>query len=886
MINVKKMKNLFVLLAFVGTVLGVFTSCKKKSSGSGGSSGPSSSQIKSFILDSVAGKITNPPSGTAHGKGTIELEFKGDLGEIIGRLTSATPTIVLQNAQATISPVASAAQDFVDSTVVYTVTSQDKTTSTAYTVAITINGISFPTQPLTPAQLASTIKSYVAATPDGIYNMIGVITNYVSGGQTLGTINLNLFVESTAPPVDLSNLNVTITFNDALANLTVTPNPQVNPVNLSNDVVYTVTNNVQHTTTTYTVSVTKTVVDCVITNSTHLIGTTNKLTGTKVCYLMNNIDLTSTAFIPIPAFNGTLNGNHETITLNTFTNNFNGGSNNVGLFNVLFGTSSTALAQVNDLNIIVPTQPTVWITNFGALAGVAQNASINRVDVTFTGNAGVNGSALGGIIGWVNGGQELNITNSNVVFQQLSQASTNNNGIGGVVGVNQSVNMNIANVSVSGATISDAGANVGGIIGQNLNTSSINIGSSSVNITGTISGSGTTGAIGGVIGSANTGSITLDSLTVTVADLGGTSPTLLNTGGLVGAKSAGNLTIRNSSVNANLQGVIINTSAGGPGGFGGLVGAVDGNNNSIVNSTSTLNFSGTASQVGGLVGFLTSANSSNLNITNSGSSGNISGQQFVGGVVGQLASTNPTISTFTNVYSTGTITAAATGDHAGGLLGGAVNFSITSSTATGTVSGGATSQLIGGLVGAAGGVVTINTSAAKGAVSGAAFVGGLIGQIAGSGAATIITQTYASGSVTGTGNNIGGLIGQHAPGAIALTITDCYSTSAVTAGTSSLLVGGLVGEMHGGTITDSYSTGFSTAPGNNRGSVIGYTDANTTVKRSFVQSGGTAVPYGGTGVATGSDPINPLISPYNYAPFTDGSVWKNTTATPTLVNAP
>lgn len=76
----------------------------------------------------------------------------------------------------------------------------------------------------------------------------------------------------------------------------------------------------------------------------------------------------------------------------------------------------------------------------------------------------------------------------------------------------------------------------------------------------------------------------------------------------------------------------------------------------------------------------------------------------------------------------------------------------------------------------------------------------IVGGLVGQNSGGTITNSYATGSVTGKWN-VGGLVGLNYYG----TITDSYATVSVTGDSSS--IGGLVGKNNDGTITNSYATG-------------------------------------------------------------------------------
>lgn len=206
----------------------------------------------------------------------------------------------------------------------------------------------------------------------------------------------------------------------------------------------------------------------------------------------------------------------------------------------------------------------------------------------------------------------------------------------------------------------------------------------------------------------------------------------------------------------------------------------------------------------GLFGYVVSAGGAMLkNVTLSG--GSVSGGLYVGNLVGHITGD------ILNTYSTQAVTGTG---YRGGIAGWSTG-NISNSTATGPVTG--TGDYVGGLVGwitgnidccystapvtstgsyvgGLAGWVTgnITRSYATGNVNtGSLYVGGLAGWVTGN-----TSNSYALGSVTTVGGNVGGLIGWNDG-----LISNTYSAGAVSGGVP---VGGLVGFMNGGTITNSF----------------------------------------------------------------------------------
>ena len=133
------------------------------------------------------------------------------------------------------------------------------------------------------------------------------------------------------------------------------------------------------------------------------------------------------------------------------------------------------------------------------------------------------------------------------------------------------------------------------------------------------------------------------------------------------------------------------------------------------------------------------------------------------------------------------------GSQVGGLMG--VNDAGTMSNCyvTGTVTGG---QFVGGLIGSNGG--TVSSSYVTAAVTGLFQVGGLIGENGGT-----VSDSYATGSITGElewdelgGEDVGGLVGVNFG-----TVSNSYFVGSVT---GEISLGGLVGNIYEGAISNSY----------------------------------------------------------------------------------
>jgi filamentous hemagglutinin family protein len=153
---------------------------------------------------------------------------------------------------------------------------------------------------------------------------------------------------------------------------------------------------------------------------------------------------------------------------------------------------------------------------------------------------------------------------------------------------------------------------------------------------------------------------------------------------------------------------------------------------------------------------------------------------------------------------------------------------------------------VGGLVGIADATKTNDSS--SGTVTGGTYVGGLLGIQYGT-----VTESFSAGTVIGTssGSDVGGLVGYVQSGPI----SNSYSTAAVTAPTS-FGVGGLVG-VDGGSLSVTYATG-AVSGGSSVGGLVGstgdtiadsYFATDGTGQSSGVGSGSPIVTYLGTSVS-------------------------------------
>ena len=262
--------------------------------------------------------------------------------------------------------------------------------------------------------------------------------------------------------------------------------------------------------------------------------------------------------------------------------------------------------------------------------------------------------------------------------------------------------------------------------------------------------------------------------------------------------------------NLTVEGVIDGTNAGVV--IGGIVGKNNGG--TISNCTSIVDITGSVdSNVGGIVGSSESGtienccNTGSINVTCS-SAGSMTG---IGGIVG-LTSTD----TVKSCENTGYVYVTAVKSK--GLIGGIVGRANGGSTVSNCRNSGDISankegnSITGGIVGDNYGAIfrCYNT----GAVSADGATGGVAGQnvCSQSGPKSTVENCYNIGDVSGSGD-VGGVVGHNNNSNYFIsTVKNCYNTGAVISGNSSN-VGGVVGQIATGDVSDCYYLNTSAAEG-------------------------------------------------------------------------
>ena len=581
-------------------------------------------------------------------------------------------------------------------------------------------------------------------------------------------------------------------------------------------------------------------------------------------------------------FAGIFDGNGQAITGLRFTQL--AGVNNIGFFQTL-GSG----AVVRNLNLVntsfVSTGAGNWATaanGFGFVAGnVAGGTGAVRIEnVTIPagtssitiGTAVHSNTRLGGLVGRVDTGANLYITDVNVHASIQITSGTSANFAGGLLGENNgnvrvSTNElleNIVNISTS-RTGTALFANAGGVVGRSMagnviveNTRVLGnvdgglhaggvIGytatSGSVTIRDTVVGNATAprmtvthrladGTSGGFIGLAANQTV-LERVTNNANIHGTNSP--MDIGGLIG-RSSGQVTINDGTNSGQI-------SRGGSGGsrVGGLVGRST-NRIEITNGLNTgeLHSAGGASEsvVGGMIGRAdhpAATANQRIVLENVVNRGNSAGGVFrmSGGIIGQISGGNnsTSVTRIVNAQNHGLVRTAGNATASAGGIVGRIDTQRTF-IGGGTVNFGSVESVLDG---------RSNTIANRNA-----HIGGIVGNIHQDASNVHIHQAGNYGRVrgihrlneTGAGDRggQGGIVGR-TRGA-GLLIQEVFNFGHISSADTSRWTGGIVGHMRAGlTIEDFVSAGTTNSTGSRSrdSGVIGWrTSGNATVRRGYV----------------------------------------------------
>lgn len=584
-------------------------------------------------------------------------------------------------------------------------------------------------------------------------------------------------------------------------------------------------------------------IDFVTSNTTPVPGATVINNAAEFANIASDMsgDYILAADIDLSGFSGFASTFTGTLNGNGFTlSNFSNTSE--GLFTT---TSGATIENIKLDNFTVSNGN----TNSGVLIGQDTSSTIKNIKVTNSSLTSTNtNSNKGGLIGSASGS-----TISYIEFQG-SVTTSGGNQIGGVIGTANNVDASFitANVTIN-ASASDY---VGGFAGLIQNNSVID------NVLANINNSSAGDTAGGFVGNLTTSSTisrsrSIGNLTVTNGS---------EIGGFVGYNNAGSISDSSTSVNINAIGDL-STS----GGFAGY------NNGSIQNSKSQGNINANnVTAVGGFVGYSTGSISNSLSDTDITLS-NDSTMHMVGGFAGEAMGT-----TITGSVATGNITnpyansKANTVTDVGGFIGEATGMTITASSTTSNVSLSTTntaggSNNIGGFAGYLNASnVSESFSDANVSLFGERFddIGGFVGE-----SNSVIDNVYYGelGTVTlnnNTANNVGGFIGRMTAG----TITDSYTAGQYSPSATVTDLGEFGGSRSGGTVTNSAYLNNEFGSSGDWG--VGSTGGLTALSIAQFEAGSSTAPISGWGTEwakpTGDTPW--LVSAKTASDFSQASM--------------
>lgn len=441
--------------------------------------------------------------------------------------------------------------------------------------------------------------------------------------------------------------------------------------------------------------------------------------------------------------------------------------------------------------------------NFDGNGKTISNLYINRTN-DLPGQQDVDESFVG-LFGYIQGGSAHDVSLTNAKVRGYLY-------VGGIVGllddgVVERANFNVdvvTNDCLSGGHCVWAryGQFGGGLVGNSVNGSYIADSSTG----GPVKGSGNT--IGGIVGWAESGTLieNVDSSSSTDGgtDIGGIAGRL-DSSEVINAHATGDVLVQTDDIKAGDSG-------------GGLVGAsVD---STISDSSASGDVNGRYN-LGGLVGY-----ADNSEIANSSSNGEVvSGYGSIGGFAGLVA--NSGISDSDSAVGNVTGSDSSIGGFAGAAI---CNNTFENATTVTDVSGWQSTGGFAGSDGCQGPAGTYSHVQATGAVDGYASTGGLIGFTA----LSIIDESSATGDVTGvfdTGGLIGSVIGNgRDDNESPMLITKSFATGNVT-GISSY-TGGLVGNLDGGVVSNSYARG-NVHDDDTAGGLVGYASSTSAIQYSY-----------------------------------------------------
>lgn len=203
--------------------------------------------------------------------------------------------------------------------------------------------------------------------------------------------------------------------------------------------------------------------------------------------LENNIDLSNSEWIPLPAFQGVFNGNNKTISGLTITSN-NDHQPNIGLFSSINGS----VFDLTLKNVTITLSDAIEDYKIGALAGLIEknstaSTSIRNITIESGSITAQTATFVGGVVGYASDCQIQNVTNkanvsgftnvggicgfactSTLAYQLTNYGSINGNtDIGGIIGCIDTVQTNNGSFSYFSnyGLVSASGNCAGGVIG-------------------------------------------------------------------------------------------------------------------------------------------------------------------------------------------------------------------------------------------------------------------------------------------------------------------------------------------------------------------------------------------------------------------------------------
>ena len=454
---------------------------------------------------------------------------------------------------------------------------------------------------------------------------------------------------------------------------------------------------------------------------------------------------------------------------------------NVNIYSGNFsGTSAAgAVAGMNSGTIenVTTFGNTVTVNGNGNVGGIVGSNTGTVDDVEAIGSVIANGGAAGGLVGTNDDKAVINNSYSNSAV--TSGTGTSENGLGGVVGVN---NGEVSLVDSLGVTNGANSSQVGGIIGVNNGT--MNSGYNESIVSGKHN-------VGGIIGVNNEGKKVTN--VVNATRITGDE----HVGGLIGSNS-GNVT------NGRNNGEITGNQY-----VGGLVGSNKAGSilTNLVNDSSA-SITG-KTYVGGIAG--SNAGEINANIDGLTNDGTISGVTYVGGIAGsntgKIQNTHNNVTLNVNIDALGT---DETAQYFGGVVG--INEEsgiIGDATNTADVNANG-AEFVGGIVGHNKGTLE-NMAGNTGNVIGKDYVGGVAGKndqdLDG-------VDASNTGMVHATNGGAGGIFAENS-GHITNSI---LTNNAIVAGTGTTgATGGIIG-VNSGNIT------YSSLKNEVNGQVVGMND--------------------------------------------------------------